>query len=161
MEAFRKILVAIDLSDYSAETMNCAVGLADKLKAELIIANVIHQRDIDAFEKFSAKSGYSLGEFIKHRESDRSERIQNLIEKTGCANLSITKVFRIGVPFLKLIEIVNDEGVDLVVMGPKGRGNLAGVLFGSNAEKMFRHCPVPVLNVRHREGSGRLRDSNK
>ena len=161
METFRKILVAIDLSEYSADTMKCAFGLADKLKAELIVANIINQRDIDAFEELAAKSGYSLGEFIKHRESDRSKRIQSLITETGCAHLSITKVFRIGVPFLKLIEIVNDESVDLVVMGPKGRGNLAGVLFGSNAEKIFRHCPVPVLSVRHRKGTLGLRDSNK
>jgi nucleotide-binding universal stress UspA family protein len=61
------------------------------------------------------------------------------------------KIVRVGVPFQELARAIEDEQVDLMVVGPKGRGNLAGVLFGSNAEKLFRHCPVPLLSVRSKK----------
>lgn len=155
-QTIKKILVGIDLSDYSAETLQVAVEMADKLKVPLIAANVIHKRDVDEFERLAEKSHYSLGEFLKHREEDRAGRINKLIEEAGCGHVSITTMFRIGVPSQELIQMVHEEGVDLVVMGSKGRGDLVGVLFGSNAEKMFRHCPVPLLSVRHRTEKERV-----
>ncbi|MFU8770301.1 MAG: universal stress protein, partial [Desulfotignum sp.] len=50
-----------------------------------------------------------------------------------------------------ILKTADAEDVDLIVIANKGRGNLARVLFGSAAEKVFRHSKVPVVCVRDPE----------
>ena len=78
-------------------------------------------------------------------------QIDKLIEEISCPNLNVKKIIRVGVPFQELNREIEVEQADLMVVGPKGHGNLAGVLFGSNAEKLFRHCPVPLLSIRSKK----------
>ena len=51
MSKIKRILVAIDLSEYSEKTMKYAAEIADRFEAELTIVNVINQRDVDAVSK--------------------------------------------------------------------------------------------------------------
>jgi nucleotide-binding universal stress UspA family protein len=86
--------------------------------------------------------------YVSNKKEELSKQIDELIEEANGTHLSIKKVFRVGVPFQELIRAVKDEGVDLMVMGSKGRSDIAEVLFGHTAEKMFRRCPVPLLSIR-------------
>ena len=55
-QSIKKILVGIDLSSYSGETLQVAGEMADNLSVPLIVANIIHQRDVDAFTRYAEKS---------------------------------------------------------------------------------------------------------
>ncbi|MBW2632584.1 MAG: universal stress protein [Deltaproteobacteria bacterium] len=149
MSKISKILVAVDLSEYSAKTMKFAADVADGLNGELIVVNVINQRDVRAMQKIAQGIEHvSLGNFLEHREKERYRQVQELIDEASCSQRPIKKVLRTGIPFVELLDTVKNENVDLVVMGTKGRNNVANILLGSTAEKMFRHCPVPLLSVR-------------
>jgi nucleotide-binding universal stress UspA family protein len=154
MEEIRKILVAVDFSDYSSGTMNYAASMARELGAALIVVNVINQRDIDMVERVAVVHGQlNMEEYLGKQKADRQERLDALVEQAGVSVASVKKFILTGVPFIELIDISKETGADLVVMGVKGRSDHPSVRFGSVAEKMFRRCPVPLLSVRGKGNS--------
>lgn len=147
-----KILVAFDLSDYSVKAFKYGCELAEEMKADLIIANVINQRDVNAVELTQQVSErISVENYIEDQKQYRATEIEEMMTAKYCNIPSVSKIFKVGVPFQELIKLIEQEKPAIVVMGTKGRSNISGVLFGSTAEKMFRRCPVPLLSVREKQ----------
>jgi len=160
MITFSKIMAGCDFSDYSKETLEYAASLAEKCQAELIIVNIINQRDVDTILKIADKTFDRIVEkdvekladdYVKREIEKRTRQMEDLIREISCTHLSVKKIVRIGIPFQELIRVTEEEQADFVVIGSKGRSNLASVLFGSNAEKLFRHCPIPLFSVRSKK----------
>lgn len=157
MITFKKIMVGCDFSEYSKNTLEYAASLAENCQAELIVVTIINRRDVDTiraisdkqFDRIIEKNVEKLADdYVKEKTAKRALQIEKLLEEIYCTHLSVKKVIRVGVPFQELLSAIEDEQADLMVAGRKGRTNIAGVLFGSNAEKFFRHCPIPLLSVR-------------
>jgi len=149
MEAINKIIAAIDLSEYSRDVLEYAGNLAKCIKSELIVVNVINNRDIDALQRAAMETdAFSVKEWLSRQKEERQALIEKLIEETGCGHLPNKIVFREGVPFRELLKAVDEEGADLLALGAKGRSNVPGELVGSTAEKICRRCPVPILSLR-------------
>jgi nucleotide-binding universal stress UspA family protein len=144
-----KIMVAFDLSEDAVKAFKYACDLAEQIKSDLIIANVINQRDVNAVEWTRQVSDrISIETYVEEQKQYRSAEIDAMMEEKSCRIPSVTKIFKVGVPFQELLKIIEQENPNVVIMGTKGRSNIAGTLFGSTAEKMFRRCPVPLLSVR-------------
>ena len=152
MSKIKKIMVAVDFSEYSQKIVDYACRLAEDLGAELIFVNVINQRDIEMMKKVEMHTDkISVKDYINGLIGDRKEEMQRLLRDTNCTQNSNQFIIKKGVPFMELVDAAKEEKVDTVVMGTKGRGNISGILFGSQAEKMFRHCPVPLLSIREKD----------
>lgn len=150
----RKILAAIDFSTYSKNTLEYAYEVSQTTGADLIMVNIINQRDIDAKkEMVNAKhpDDFSLATYLPEEMGLRKLKLKALITRCGFKNRpAIKMVIDYGTPVDKILQVLEEEEADLLVMGPKGRTNLRSFLFGSVAEKLFRHSPVPVMSLRSR-----------
>ena len=148
-----KILLACDCSDFSGQIFAYAVEIARGLEAEVLVANVINQIEVDRMARtVDTYAGDTIDDHVKSLKKDRREVIHNLIQETDQPGLFGKTIIKIGTHHQQLMEVIEQEKTDLLIMGNKGRGNLAGILMGSCAEKMFRHCPVAVLMVRVSNG---------
>jgi nucleotide-binding universal stress UspA family protein len=153
---FDRIMAAVDFSKYTESVLSASLHMVKRFDAELICVHVIHQRDIQAMQTalnrlsvFNADIHPSTNEYIEGVAGDRREQLKGLITEAGWSEEKPYRfVVREGIPFEALIAAAVKERADLVVMGPKGRSNLARVFVGSTAEKMFQHCPVPILSIR-------------
>jgi len=148
MKAINRILVAIDFSQFSKHILEYAVNLAEPLHADLVIVNVINQRDIDIVSKLSLNINLSAQEYIDQTRNERLQAMDAMMIELRATNMKYQKIIKTGAPFVELIQAMTDTQSDLAVMGSKGRGNITGVLFGSTAEKLFRRSPVPLLSLR-------------
>ena len=155
MKKIKRILAACDLSAYTGDVLDTAIGLADSLDAGLLVVNVINQRDMDSMQKALEKIAFgyenvpiSLAQHRADMESERLQSLREVIVRAGGADRKCDCLIKVGDPFKVIVEVVVQEQADLLIIGTKGRSNLSDVLHGSTAERLFRRCPVPLLSVR-------------
>jgi len=151
MEKINKILACVDLSQYSLMTLEYAVEFAKQSEIQIVVFNVINQQDINAVEKvckyFPEKA--NVENYIKELKKDRHKDMKNIIRENFFDDKSLMSLkIDTGIPFECILKAVKTEDIDLIVMANKCRGNISRVFFGSAAEKVFRHSPVPVVSVR-------------
>lgn len=150
----KKILAAIDLSIYSKNTLEYANEVSQTTGAELMIINIINLKEIDLTKKIIASKypdDFSLETYFPGKINLRRLRIKALMIECGFVERPTIKIIiNHGIPFQEILRGIEEEEADLLVIGQKGRTNLQEFLFGSVAEKLFRHSPVPVMSLRTR-----------
>ena len=159
MDNVKKVMVALAFTDYTPGIFKFAAQFAQCGEAELIVATVLNSRDVESVQTISAM-GYDVdGEhYIDSVEKERREMLEKIADQTDFAGIKIRAIFRVGNPIDELLKLIEDEAVDVVVMGPKGRTDLAHVLVGSVAEKIFRRSPATVISYRDETVAARYRE---
>ena len=148
MKKLKKIMAAIDFSEHSVAAAQYAAGLASDVGANLLLTNVINKKDVDIMEIAVKRVAiFSVEKYIEEQIANRKELFADLQNKLDLDNLNVQTNVRTGVPFTEILAEIEENKPDLLVMGRKGRSELADIVIGSCAQKMFRRCPIPLLTI--------------
>jgi nucleotide-binding universal stress UspA family protein len=144
---YKHILVPIDGSDTSRHGMREAIGLATALKAKVRMLHVIsdfalmvEMANVIDFEKF--RSGlHQYGRDLLEKTA-AEVRAAGIEVSTGLRDLKGGRVAD------AIVEEAREAHCNLIVIGTHGRRGFERALMGSDAERVLRQSPVPVLLVR-------------
>ena len=149
MNAYRKILVAVDGSPAAGKGLREAIRLAKAEGAKLFIVHVV-----DEFQAFSAMDGMALapGAELLPALRESGERTlakaKALAQKGGVAAQTVLREMLSGPAADPIVREANKVGADLIVLGTHGRRGVRRLVLGSDAEQVVRSASVPVLLVR-------------
>lgn len=146
MLRIRSILFPTDFSPCAERAYAHAVHLARQLDARLHVLSVVyHEEDAETSPMSflplgSDELAVQLGlESYKRAKSDGDD--EDSLDVVN-VQLQSTSAWR------TILEYLEDNRIDLVVMGTHGRHGLDRLLLGSVAEQVVRRAPCPVLTVR-------------
>ena len=154
----KKILVAVAFSRYTEGLLQYATDIAAIMNAEMVIASIINARDVEAVGTIAAM-GYEVDSqnYVAGIKAERQQELGNILKKLAYPSEKIHTVYKVGNPSDELLKIAIKEDVDLIIMGLKGRTDLAHIFVGSVAEKVFRRSPFPILSYRDEANAERLK----
>lgn len=145
----KKILVPVDFSDTSIHALHAACQLALRTGADLFLlnANEMAAYVVPVSEYAYTASALDVAEYNK----TANERIQNLksglLSDSRFKHLNIITAVREGLMVPVIREVIEEEGIDLIVMGTLGVSGWKELLIGSNTERVIRYAPCPVLVI--------------
>ena len=151
MKHIKSVVAAIDFSDYSRDVLEHSMSLSKGLSARLILINVINQKTVElARRAFNAEhpNSFLSEKYINDDKERRTRELGELLSTCGGKAADAKIIVRYGIPFEEILMAVDGEDGDLLVVGQRGRTNLPEFLFGTTAEKLFRHSPAPVFSIR-------------
>jgi nucleotide-binding universal stress UspA family protein len=138
---FSKMLIAIDGSDGSMDAADYAVSISKEYNAELYALHVI-RADVDIF------GPPENSEFMTRMRNDGEKYLDKVKLKANEKNVQIkTEIISTMNISGGIIDYAEDNNIDLIVIGSRGRSEFKKLLLGSVALRIvtYAHCPVLVV----------------
>lgn len=143
---YKHILVPTDGSKLSRSAASEAVALAQVLGAKVTLFHVAPERVWPVYSESALMVQHSADEFRADTERQATALLEKAAKRAG--GDVTTKFVLSDVPYEAIVKAVAKLKCDLVVMASHGRRGVAGLLLGSETQKVLTHCKVPVLVVR-------------
>lgn len=137
---FRKILVGYDGSEQSNKAVDVALSLADCIDSTVLVFAVARPPEPSTSVELQAV----LDDAREHFE----DAFKTIMEKASGHDLNVATAMAVGHPAQQIIHRAEKDGIDLIVLGRKGRSQIARMMLGSVSERVLRyaHCPVMVVH---------------
>jgi nucleotide-binding universal stress UspA family protein len=140
MQEIRRIIVPVDFQKYTEDLADFAIGVAQKLAAEItffhVVENVVFYADF-------VPTNFALNEeeMLIHAK----KKMNALVENSKTSWTQCTGQVSRGDVVDSILDYTEDEGLDLVVMGTHGARGIEKILLGSVAERIIKRSKCPVL----------------
>ena len=137
---YDSILIPTDGSEEAAEAVTHGIKLAGAFDAEVHALYVV---ETEATYILTAELG---DEEIEEYKTYGRDVVTQVADEAADRGLGSTGALRVGSIPEEITEYAEDQDVDTIVMGRRGRGAIEQYL-GSNSEKVIRMTDIPVTVV--------------
>ncbi|GAB6156560.1 universal stress protein [Desulfosporosinus burensis] len=140
---FNTILVPTDASETAQRALMVAIKIAKKFASRIVLLHVV----------FTPEAlGYTLSSGISVPQEEISiyggEALTVTLDKIDPGKVPIEKKLIPGHPSFAILEEIKSGKIDLVVMGNRGYGPIAGSLLGSVSQRVLSKAECPVMIVK-------------
>lgn len=138
---FSKILVAIDSSDASMDAADHATSISKRYNAKLYALHVI-RADVDLY------GPHETSEFMTNMRNEGEKYLNKVKVKANEKNIQIkTEIISSKDISGGILDFAEENDIDLIVIGTRGRSGLKRLLLGSVASRVvtYAHCAVLVV----------------
>lgn len=141
MREYKKILLAVDVTEGSEQIAERARDVAERYGAEVILLHVVEYVPVEPMGEALLPAVQIEGELIERA----TRRIAELAQKMGLEKAE--RIVQAGNIKAELVRIATDRGVDLIVLGSRERHGLS-IMFNQTEDTILHAAPCDVLAVR-------------
>lgn len=152
---YDQIIVPLDGSELSAAILEDAEALARKLDAGIVLLQVT-DAPAQLMPETAAVTAPELSvEVARQREHNEAESAQHYLQQVAeglqSDGLRVETRTEQGEPSRAILEVARQLPGSVIAMTTHGRSGLGRMFYGSVAEDVLKHSPVPVLLKRVEE----------
>lgn len=141
MREYKKILLAVDVTEGSEQIAERARDVAERNGAQVIMLHVVEYVPVEPMGEALLPAVQIESELIERA----TRRIAELAQKSGLEKAE--RIVHAGNIKAELVRVATDRGVDLIVLGSRERHGLS-IMFNQTEDTVLHAAPCDVLAVR-------------
>jgi nucleotide-binding universal stress UspA family protein len=144
---FQTIVVGTDGSETAGKAVQEAIDLAARVGASLDVVSAYEPVSAQRLREEARQVPDDLQWMINPRE-DVDATLREAAAQVQAAGVDVQTFAREGDPADAILDVAEERGADLIVVGNKGMTGAKRFLLGSVPNKVSHHAPCSVLIIR-------------